>query len=259
MKQKNITSTSDLNELYDQLHIVSELRFPLEDYPHFLRLLNRIKKLRNENKILDIGCGQGFLLKEAEKMGLECYGIDISRIALQKAKEMVPDAKVIRGDAENLPYPDNYFDFVVNLGSLEHFLNIDRALREMARICKPDGMTLIVVPNLYYIGTVWKVYRTGYGEDQGQEGTSFFTFEEWKTKISENNLHIISIKGYNGFDHINWFFKRKNRSVASSSEKMSRYLLNTFLKPFIPLNLSQCFIFFAEKNITENTSLKVNL
>lgn len=249
MKQDN-KSINDLKELYNQLHSVSELRFPLEDYPHFLRLLNEKKKIINGNKILDIGCGQGFFLKEAKKIDLDCYGIDISTVALQKARKMVPHAKVIIGDSENLPYSDNYFDFVVNLGSLEHFLNIDRAVREMARVCKPDGMTLIIVPNLYYLGTVWKAYRTGYGEDQGQEGTSFLTIEEWKTKILENDLQIVSIEGYNGFHHISWFFRRKNPSVVPLSEKIGRYLLNTFLKPFIPLNLSQCFIFFAEKNIS---------
>ena len=113
MKQKNITSTSDLNELYDQLHAVSELRFPLEDYPHFLRLLNERKKLRNGNKILDIGCGQGFLLREAEKMGLVNYVVHHEELmdkAMKLARKIASHPSAVIGTMKDILNRSMYMD-----------------------------------------------------------------------------------------------------------------------------------------------------
>jgi len=86
-------------------------------------------------RISDITCGDGALsLKIAEK-GCEVHGIDISEEAIKAAKRLAERAGITCefrvGNAECLPYPDEYLDKVVCSSSLEHFKDDINALREM--------------------------------------------------------------------------------------------------------------------------------
>jgi len=88
-------------------------------------------------RILDVGCGKGFLLHDLAQSvpRAEVRGIDISRYAVENAQEDVrPFLQV--GHAKKLPFPDKHFDFVVSINAL-HCLHIDElwsALREIERV-----------------------------------------------------------------------------------------------------------------------------
>ena len=77
--------------------------------------------LKAGDKVLDIGCGKGFLLYDFTKIlpGIEIYGIDVSKYALENSKEEIKD-KLIYGNATTLPYEDNYFDFVFSLNTFHN-------------------------------------------------------------------------------------------------------------------------------------------
>lgn len=91
------------------------------------------------DKILDVGCGKGFLLYDFTKVvpGLELHGIDISEYAIDNAKEEIKDRLQV-GNATSLPFPDNYFDFVYSITTLHNLqcYDLDRALREIERVGK---------------------------------------------------------------------------------------------------------------------------
>ena len=95
--------------------------------------------LKAGDKILDIGCGKGFLLYDFTKIlpGIEIYGIDVSKYALENSKEEIKD-KLIYGNATSLPYEDNYFDFVFSLNTFHNLECYDLfdALKEMERVGK---------------------------------------------------------------------------------------------------------------------------
>ena len=95
--------------------------------------------LKAGDRILDIGCGKGFQLAELKNAepGLEVYGLDISSYALEHAHESVA-ANLRQGTAAELPWPDNYFDFVFSITTLHnlHCYDLDKALREMERVGK---------------------------------------------------------------------------------------------------------------------------
>ena len=95
--------------------------------------------LKAGDKILDIGCGKGFLLYDFTKIlpGIEIYGIDVSNYAIQNSKEEIKD-KLIYGNATSLPYEDNYFDFVFSLNTFHNLECYDLfdALKEMERVGK---------------------------------------------------------------------------------------------------------------------------
>ena len=90
-------------------------------------------------KILDIGCGKGYLLYDFTKVlpNSEINGIDISEYAIQNSKEEIKSRLQI-GNSTKLPWPDDYFDLVYSLNTFHnlHNYDLDLALREMQRVSK---------------------------------------------------------------------------------------------------------------------------
>jgi len=92
-------------------------------------------------RILDIGCGKGFLLYDFLKVipDAEIYGIDISPYAIANSKEEIRDRLQV-GSATALPWPDNHFDLVISITTLHnlHAYDLDPALKEMERVGKSN-------------------------------------------------------------------------------------------------------------------------
>lgn len=95
--------------------------------------------LKPGDKVLDVGCGKGFLLYDFTQAmpGLEVHGIDASSYALAHAKEEVRD-RLREGSAAKLPYEDHSFDLVYSINTLHnlHNYDLDAALREIGRVGK---------------------------------------------------------------------------------------------------------------------------
>ena len=93
--------------------------------------------LKSGMRLLDVGCGKGFLVKDLmlECPGLEAFGLDISRYALLHCEAEVV-GRLHLGSAEDLPFPDRAFDCVLSINTI-HNLPRPRALvalREIERL-----------------------------------------------------------------------------------------------------------------------------
>lgn len=96
-------------------------------------------------KIIDLGCGEGALVKEYFEKGYKIFGLDAN----------YQSKYVSRGDILNLKIPSRSFDLALCLDVLEHFSLADqpRALKEIKRILKPGGELLLVMPNLAHLAS----------------------------------------------------------------------------------------------------------
>ena len=102
--------------------------------------------LKSGQKVLDIGCGKGFLLYDLREIvpGIEIYGIDISKYAIENSKEEIKNNLKV-ANANNLPFEDSTFDLVISITTLHnlHCFNLEKALKEVMRVGK-DKQYIVV-------------------------------------------------------------------------------------------------------------------
>ena len=103
-------------------------------------------KLRQDSKVLDVGCGMAHLLYEFTQIlpGIAVNGVDISHYALTHAKEEVRE-HLQYGEAQNLPFEDNSFDLVISLATLHNLkiYELKKAVQEIERVSKKNSYIMV--------------------------------------------------------------------------------------------------------------------
>ena len=97
-------------------------------------------ELKKNDKVLDIGCAKGFLVKDLLNLGIDAYGIDISEYAISKSeKETI--GRLHLGKADKLPFPDNSFDFVISINTIHNYdeNGVLKCLSEIERVSKKNS------------------------------------------------------------------------------------------------------------------------
>jgi ubiquinone/menaquinone biosynthesis C-methylase UbiE len=117
------------------------LNSPIEIDRH-LRRVRTFLKPRSSDRVLEIGCGRGFLTERVRAIAPDTTGIDLNAEAV--ANGVVDNLRVM--NAEKLDYPDETFDKIYSFHAIEHIPRLDRAFAEMARVLKPGGRILLVYP-----------------------------------------------------------------------------------------------------------------
>lgn len=99
-------------------------------------------------KILDVGCGDGYLLKSLGA-DYEKHGVDISSVVVKKLR--AEGIEAVESDVSNdkLPFEDAVFDIVASTEMLEHIPNPAFVIAEAYRVLKPGGLFICSTPNLY--------------------------------------------------------------------------------------------------------------
>lgn len=114
-----------------------------------LNKMINLARMTEKDRVIDIGCGEGFLLKEIKNVA-ELVGTDISKTALNRAKEILtsrPEIKLVKADAQRIPISDDYFDVILCSEMLEHVPYPKIVLKEFYRILKKTGNFVLSVPN----------------------------------------------------------------------------------------------------------------
>ena len=216
----------------ERYHDKSRFHRKLEDYTIYLKYLGINKS--TSGKFLDIACGRGLLLKNTANYGLKPIGLDISLSALKILKNDAVSFQTINCAAEDIGFKANTFEYISCLGSLEHFLDIPKAISEMRRIAKENTLYCIVVPNnIHYrldAKSKWGIKKV-VGTRQQEMHEELHSLQEWKTILKENGLEILKI--YKD----RFFIKKKN--------VLKNLLFYLWLK-YLPMKYSYQFIFICK-------------
>lgn len=165
-------------------------------------------EIKDHDKILDCGCGEGFYLKIiSELSNCQLYGFDGDGELLNRARRELNGSHVRlnQGDVYNLPYRDGEFDKVILSEVLEHLPDDVKALMEIKRVLKSGGTIYITVPNQDYPfmwdpinKTLEMLFRThikrGFWAGIWNMHIRLYTIDEIVKIIKKVNLDIVSIQ-----------------------------------------------------------------
>jgi ubiquinone/menaquinone biosynthesis C-methylase UbiE len=190
-------------------------------------------------KMLDVGCGDGEFCGYAQSKGLDVFGMDFSETAIKKAQKKFSDVNFSVGDAENLNFESNSFDYVTCNGSLEHVPHMRKALKEMNRVGNKNCKYFILVPNEKYI-----MELLGYKPEEDHLVEIMQPLNQMKSKkgwikfLNENDLKVDNILVDN------------NHFLSPESSSKKHHLVKKIIKPFVallPANYSYQLGFICSK------------
>ena len=160
-----------------------------------------LKKLDDSgcHSVLDVGCGTGTILSSvsARRKDMMLSGIDLSpemaRIATERLGEKA-QISVCDICSEQVPWPENSFDFVICMTAFHHFPNPKRALAEMYRVSRPQGCVVIcdVTSDFLvrqFLNSIYRVSRfvpiLNYGDFR------FYSESEFRRLLEECRFHSV--------------------------------------------------------------------
>ncbi len=110
------------------------------------RMIETLLALQSGERVLEVGSSSGYRIERFLKKGIKAWGIDADSQAVQEGMKRQSTVTLIKADAEDLPFEDGFFDKILSVHLLEHLVNPVSAVEEMARVLKPCGYGVIVVP-----------------------------------------------------------------------------------------------------------------
>jgi 2-polyprenyl-3-methyl-5-hydroxy-6-metoxy-1,4-benzoquinol methylase len=134
-------------EKFPQLRNFSYFQKTLADIEGFKSYIYGIKKYETSGKLLDVGCGDGWLLKHARDYGFEVYGVEPTLKAFEEAKKKIGE-NIFNSTLEEVSFKDNFFDIVISIGTIEHLKDPFSLLKEIHRILRQNGLLVIQTPNI---------------------------------------------------------------------------------------------------------------
>jgi 2-polyprenyl-6-hydroxyphenyl methylase/3-demethylubiquinone-9 3-methyltransferase len=158
MEKKPMKSKQQVNnEVYRRLgHIwwdkerggaLNLLRFVMNPvrFEYFLRMIERARAFGGTwHKVLDVGCGGGYLSEEFAKRGFDVTGVDPAQETIECARRHAEHAGLpityVSGSGEGLPFEDASFDIVLCCDVLEHVDAVGPVLTEISRVLRPMGL-----------------------------------------------------------------------------------------------------------------------
>lgn len=174
----------------------------------------------NKYKILDIGCGRGLNAKILAKKG-SVYGIDIDEANVEVATRSCSQGVFIKAYAENIPYPDGYFNEIHCYDVLEYVNDLGRSLEEIDRLLKKDGILIVEVPNPESEKFLLKIRPTYWSEIHH---VRYFEKKEFINLMKKNRFKFTKFKKLKSIENIQLaLYFRFKKGIVNQNGSFGKY------------------------------------
>lgn len=131
--------------------------YPLIGYVYRKRLLNTLSLLKEKyNRLLEVGYGSGILFPALSRISREIYGLEIHQkeeLVYRFLRSQKIDNVILKsGSVLQMPFPDNFFDCIISVSTLEHIAkldkdrSLDKTFSEIKRVLEPEGDMALSFP-----------------------------------------------------------------------------------------------------------------
>jgi SAM-dependent methyltransferase len=235
LRLSQLRQDSDAQGIYDGIYRSRGIR-QLDSF--YLWLLGLINPSPGQS-LLDVSCGEGQLVQFARQKNIEAFGVDFSEPALSRAQQSTGASVFGVMDAQTLAFDDNSFDYITNIGSIEHYENPAQGIREMSRVLKPSGIACVLLPNTYSLfGNIKHAIQTGEVYQGFQPIERYNTLAGWRRLLINNGLVVYKEIKYEvtfpkTVADFFWYLPRPSR------------IFHLLLTPLIPLALANCIVYLC--------------
>jgi len=246
-------------EDWDNIWIGSNIRKILNDKITDLGELNLIRNyLPRKAKILEAGCGTGWVVQALSLCGYDIEGIDYAENSIALINQIAPELNVRYGNVLSIDVPDNTFGAYISLGVLEHNIKgPSQGLQEAYRVLQSGGYGFFTVP---YLNKTRKKMLSKIRENTDDKNYKnfyqyYFSQSEFSLFLEQAGFEIVDVIPiglYFGLKDDSllfslladkkFFYWRLNRFVINSCKSASTYFRWLF---------GHMLLFVAKKTITE--------
>ena len=184
-----------------------------QDSDHMEKIL-RFVKIRGKMRVLDLGCGSGYLSfpmaknnPDSEVIGLDIVSDTLEANRSKANEERIKNLSFVRYDGIDFPFEDQSFDLVVTRYALHHFPDIENSIGEMSRVLREGGTLFISDPcpnecdTERFVDDYMRLKKDGH--------IRFYTEDEWKSLCGNHDLNYVD-----GFESAIRFPKKKDTAYG---------------------------------------------
>jgi len=206
------------------------------------------------SKILECGCGLGFLLKRLQ-LRYTCVGVDISYYALEIAQKNTGNGKLVQASAVALPFASTTFRLVVAFDLIEHLAAPEVFLQEARRVLRDGGGLIIATPNPRSFGARLKKRNTPSGTNADRQVSMWFGWTdlthinvrtplEWREALMQQGFSIArdGSTGLHDIPYFWWMPLLLQKAIFTVS-----YVTLTRAFGFFPWLLGENYVCYARK------------
>lgn len=181
----------------------------------------------NGKDLLDAGSGTGWFSKEAVSRGAKVVSLDVGEnILAQVAKKC--DSKRVVGSVLDMPFENESFDIVISTEVIEHTADPKKAVQEMHRVLKKNGVLVLTVPNKIWHPAIVIANVLKLRPYEGYENwVGWFELQRW---VREVGFSVIEIKGVHLFPFIFSFTHKMLNYIDRFGGVLGPVMLNTCVR-----------------------------
>jgi ubiquinone/menaquinone biosynthesis C-methylase UbiE len=145
---------------YDVVASAYDRRYERNRYDGVRSVLRHFVDGVHAAAVAEVGCGTGHWLADLSDGGFRpLVGLDLSLAMLELAQASAPNARLVRGSANHLPWPDDSLDRVFCVNALHHFPDQPAFISECRRVLRPGGGLLTIGLDPHWGGDQWWIYE----------------------------------------------------------------------------------------------------